>query len=375
MIGRWNHTVLSGCLTSCLAGIANLISAPVPSQAAETISVRYGPFEQSLPVADLRAYAEHQQVSPALRDFLRFMSREEQQALQQVLETPMEVNRVALDRVLNDSVGIRFLSQASQALEDDRAGVQAIRAAAILGIRPQGLSPMSFLEAYPDRQLKIDLVKALKVMDEAGPKPPVDRLSSLPFWQTLVAYQALVSHNQSYTTCLFGDSISAELGNSLGPQTYNFSIGGMSTVSLVEQLQRLLGNSVKCQNVILAIGTNDAWYTIADAQFVQNLRQAIDLSRQLGAKQIVLLPAFYSTLAASKDPSLAGPIARVEAINRLLNQVAIAADVPVKPAVIQPLFEGQTLKAELTTDGVHLNAKGIDLYRQGLLSVLSTLPQ
>jgi len=88
----------------------------------------------------------------------------------------------------------------------------------------------------------------------------------------------------------------------------------------------------------------------------------------------VLLPAFYSTIAASKNPELAGPIPRVEAINQLMNDVAKIENIPVETNALQPLFEGKTLKASLTTDGVHLNAAGIAIYRQALLSVLSTIP-
>jgi len=85
-----------------------------------------------------------------------------------------------------------------------------------------------------------------------------------------------------------------------------------------------------------------------------------------------LLPAFYSTLAASKDPTLAGSIDRVEQINRLLNQVAMAKQVPVETTALEPLFEGKTLKQTLTFDGVHLNPEGLRLYRAALLKIVSS---
>ncbi|XGV96728.1 MAG: alpha/beta hydrolase [Leptolyngbya sp. BL-A-14] len=346
-----------------------------PSMAAEKLSVRYGLFQQSLPVVDLRQYAETGAVSPSLNGFLRFASREQQQELRSLLQVNLPIDLVALDRVLNDAVGVKLLKQLSTAIVGgDRAGVQALRAAAVLGIKPQGLSILSFLEAYPDQQLSLDLPNALNVVDAVSPKPPTDTLADMPFWQTFVAYQATVSQNKQYPACLFGDSISAQLVNTLGQGTVNFALGGMSSVSLVEQLKQLVAKKVQCQKALIAIGTNDAWYTISDDRISQNLKEAIALTRELGATKIVLLPAFYSTLAASKKPELAGPIPRVEAVNQVIDAVAKAEQVPVDTTALQPLFEGKTLKDSLTTDGVHLNAAGIAVYRQAVLGILDAAP-
>src|SRR5579883_2579649 len=315
-------------ISGFVLALACLIASP--SFAAEKISVRYGLFEQSLPVVDLEDYAKTGRVSSSLGGFLRFTNREQQQALRQLLQINLPVDLVSLDHVLNAPTGVKLLSQLSKAIVDgDRAGVQALRAAAVLGIKPEGLSVLSFLDAYPDRQLALNLPDALSVVDAVSAKPPNDTLPDIPLWQTLVDYQATVGHNKQYQACLFGDSISAQLLSSLEPKTANFALGGMSSVSLVAQLQRLVAQNVKCQQAVIAIGTNDAWYTIADDRFSQNLQTAIDLTRQLGATKIVLLPAFYSTLAASKNPELAGPIPRVEAINRLIDTVAKAENVPV----------------------------------------------
>jgi len=344
-----------------------------PAVASEEIAIRYGQFEASLLVSDLRSYAETQKVSPGMRDVLRFLSKADQVEFQAFLKASLPVDLVTADRVLNRAPGTEFLAQVATATaRGDNAGVQALRAAIVLGIQPgKGLSFLSFLETYPAKRLTIDLPPALKVLAESSPKPPTDTLSTMPFWKTMVDYQATVSQGKQYRICLFGDSISAPLGNSLGKQTFNFALGGMSTVSLLEQLQRLATEKVRCQTAIVAIGTNDAWYTLGDAEFSQNLSRVIDHLRSQGTEQIMLLPAFYSTLAASKNPALAGSIERVEQINRLLYQVAAAQKVPVQTEAIQPLFEGKTLKESLTFDGVHLNAEGLEIYRAALLKIIS----
>lgn len=170
---------------------------------------------------------------------------------------------------------------------------------------------------------------------------------------------------------MFGDSVSAELGSTLGESNFNFALNGLSTVSLVEQLKLLAPVKVKCGKAIIAVGGNDAWYKLSNDVFVKNLRESIVLTRQLGAKQIVLIPGFYSTVAASKDPSISAPNSRVDEINTLINQVALAENVPVETLSLETLNEKGALKeAFASNDGDHLNDEGIKIYRQALLKIL-----
>jgi lysophospholipase L1-like esterase len=225
-----------------------------------------------------------------------------------------------------------------------------------------------------------------------------DTLPQEKHWQALVEFQTTLSQNQQYRSCLFGDSISSRLqhrlnnqanpalakgvgqnlgpdiGKTLGPapvkQDFNFAIGGMSTVSLVAQLKAIVPHQVQCQTVILAIGTNDAMYWIENAEFKRNLKQAITQVRGLQPDRIILLPAFYSTVAASQNPTMAGPIDRVDEINQLIGDVAAEEAVPVYAEATAPLFAARSLRSELTVDGVHLNDAGIALYEEILGNLL-----
>jgi lysophospholipase L1-like esterase len=196
-------------------------------------------------------------------------------------------------------------------------------------------------------------------------------MDKTPWWQMAVNYQVLRNRNQQFSVCLFGDSISSALGNTIGSGNVNFALGGMSTTSLLLQMQRLLAANVQCQHVVIAIGTNDAWYGIDDQQFTHQLSQSITLARNFGAVQITLIPAFYSTVAASKNPKLAGPLSRVDQLNALLQQVAKETDVTVAAAGIQQLFQDQALQEGLTYDGVHLNEAGKKIYRQVLMEIFA----
>lgn len=354
----------------------SLLLPAAPSSAAEKIVVHSGIFESSLPVADLRNYAQTQRASPSLSFFLQFVDKAEQPALRDFLQKEFAVNPAVLSKVLEKPAGRAVLEQVSPAIVNSHgAGIQALRAAAVLGTKPEGMSVLSVLDAYPNQRIVMDVPKALTLIDSIYPDTPTDRIAATPLWQMFVDYQITVAQNQpqAYSACLFGDSISSALGNTLGNSVYNFALGGLSTVSLVEQLKQLNANSVQCRNAVIAIGANDALYKITDDQFVQNLTQAINLVKQMGAERIVLLPAFYSTLAASKNPRLAGPIPRVEAINQLIQQVAETEGLDLKSEELTPLFDGKTLKKDLTSDGVHLNTAGLKLYRPIILNILGEL--
>jgi lysophospholipase L1-like esterase len=360
-------TIATGFLLTC----ASILST-FPIHAAQRLTVRYGAFEQGIQVADLHRYAETQQASPALAGMLQYLDADAKKGLQPLLQARYPVNVAVLDKVLDTKVGQAFLTQAAETITPaEPANRQALRSALIVGSAPPGLSVLSMLDAYPNAKLTVDLSKAMALVKQAMPDPPKDQLASVPMWQTIVEYQAMTGVNQTYQACLFGDSISSALGNTLGAGRFNFALGGMSTTSLLVQLDRLVQQQVKCQTVVIAIGTNDAMYSISDEQFQQNLTSIITTTRTvLGAQTIILLPAFYSTVEASNNPRMAGTLPRIDEINKILRVVAKAENVPVYGAIIQPLFEQGALKQNLTIDGVHLNSEGLRIYRQAILSIL-----
>lgn len=378
---NFKQFILLIVLSCLLLLVANGILFPSPSFAAETIVVRYGILEQSLPVIDLQNYAQKKVVSSALRDFLRFLDAKEQEKVQEALQVKLFLDIVALDKLLDTEIGQKFLSTiAPMIARPDSDRILALRSAIILGANSSdGLGIISFLKAYPSKRMVINLPKALDVLSDASllasdTVPPKDNLSSTILWQLEVQYQVIATQDKQYQGCLFGDSITAELGTSLGDKTFNFALNGLSAISLVEQLQHLIPANVKCDKVVMAIGGNDAWYGIGDDLFVEKLQKAIALGRSLGTQQIFLIPAFYSTVAASLDPSISAPLKRVEEINALINQVGAKEQLPVVTEGIQALYDNNVLKDNLTTDGDHLNAAGLEIYRQALFKILKQSP-
>lgn len=366
---------LSGCLIFLLvhSGLGLL-----PSLAAEKVTVRYGLFEQSIPVADIRNYAENQKASADLQSFLDYLNPKEKQKFQDALEVKMSLNIAALDKLINTGMGKQILFFASQAIaRRDQASIQALRSAIIIGAKsPEGLGLVSFLAAYPSNQLVVDVSKISKLVGMANSAsssadaPPKDNAISSPLGKIALQYQILAAQDKQFSGCLFGDSISAGVGNTLGSGTFNFGLNGLSTISLLEQLKSLISTKVKCEKAIIAIGKNDAWYGTSDELFSKNLQEAIALIRTMGNKEIFLIPAFYSTVAASSDPTVAAPLSRIEQINALINQVAETQKVSVAGVGLAPLYDNNVLKENLSSDGDHLNAEGLKIYRQVLLQIL-----
>jgi lysophospholipase L1-like esterase len=108
----------------------------------------------------------------------------------------------------------------------------------------------------------------------AASLPRTDKLPAAAWWRD----QVNATRDRQLSGCLFGDSISSGLGNTLGRSTFNFAMGGMSSVSLLTQLRQLKAANVQCQKVVIAIGTNDAMYNISNNAFRNNLRQSIDIA-------------------------------------------------------------------------------------------------
>ncbi len=348
-----------------------------PSLAAKLIVARYGFFERTLNVSDIRHFAETKETSNDLEFFLSYLEPKQRQQFQDMLQIKMSLDIAALDKLVDTEAGQKLLRWFSQiTVRNDQAGITALQAAGILGASSkEGLGIITFLEAYPSERIVFDLSKSSQLIDDltnlSNSNPPQDNLISSPVWDGQIQYQILATQNKQYSGCLFGDSVSAELGNTLGKGNYNFGLGGVSTISLVDQIQRLIPHQVKCQKAIIAIGGNDAWYNLSDELFTQKLQQAIALVRNMGTQKIYLIPAFYSTLAASLDPTVSAPLPKVEHINALINQIAAKEQIPVEENGIASLYENHVLKSNLTSDGDHLNEAGITIYRAALLEILS----
>ncbi len=162
-----------------------------PTQAAETVVLRFGPLTESISLAELQNMGERGELPKDFKIYTKRLSPEQRRLFVGALRTKMPMNVVAVSKLLNTRIGTTILKDINKVIHrKDRAGVQAIRAGVVLGtIRPEGFSILNFIAAYPSKRLEIDLLQAFKVAKNLN----------LSFWRTqqfMVAISAqLVSKN------------------------------------------------------------------------------------------------------------------------------------------------------------------------------------
>lgn len=141
--------------------------------AAETVSFWYGPFQRSVSVADLRQYATTEVVSPDLAGLFAFVKPRTRQEVRKVLNYKIPLDVVTLSRLLDSDPGSKLLSQFSSALvRKDDAGILAMRGGLILGAASkEGLSVLTFLEAYPNSELGLNIPKFFQVLKSTKDLP------------------------------------------------------------------------------------------------------------------------------------------------------------------------------------------------------------
>ncbi len=147
----------------CVIAITQVNSAPV--KAAETLVLRFGPVEESLSVTELQNIAKTGKAPSGYDLYLKRLSAKQRQQIIGALRIKLPVSVVALSNLFNTPVGSTLLKDFSTVTtRQDNAGMQALRAAIVLGASdPQGLSVISFIKAYPSQRLQIDLPQVLKL--------------------------------------------------------------------------------------------------------------------------------------------------------------------------------------------------------------------
>jgi lysophospholipase L1-like esterase len=225
------------------------------------------------------------------------------------------------------------------------------------------------------------ILKKLGLSVRMPPEP--DRLPQEPWWQAAVAAQAARLDGQSLDFLWLGDSITAGLGEvSPADRVFNAALSGMTTTSLVIQLQRLSSINLQVGQVVIAMGTNDADRALTSTDFYTNLITAIGLIQFMGADRIHLLPAHFPTPGHLWNYGWPDALTRVQQLNPLLAQVAqmvahptAAGQSPLSviyhPHFFISMYSGYQVEPSLTTDGVHLNTQGCQVYRQLLVALMA----
>ena len=189
-------------------------------------------------------------------------------------------------------------------------------------------------------------------------------------WVDLLAQEAKVvaAAKPNHLSILAGDSISLWFPQTLLPQKRHWLNQGISGETSAGLLKRLdLFDQTKPETIFVMIGINDLIKGIDDKTLLDHQQEIVRSLRDAHPKaQIVLqsiLPhAGVGAKWEGRDRLRAVPESRIQDLNRQLE--AIARQEGVYFLDLYPLFtDAQSdLRADLSTDGLHLNAQGYQIW-------------
>ncbi|WP_310834202.1 alpha/beta hydrolase [Aetokthonos hydrillicola] len=155
---RWIQGLL------CSLTLASCWGVGVPaSLAAQTVTIRLGPFQQSVAIADLEKFAK----TGKLPQRLQFLSPVLKPELRQLLTKHLSVDPSFANKFVTELIrtpqGKQLIESLGVALPGST--VKNLQATLSLALRQiNGLSALTFLEAYPQEDVTVDATKAIALV-------------------------------------------------------------------------------------------------------------------------------------------------------------------------------------------------------------------
>jgi hypothetical protein len=156
---------------AAVLGLGLYCSTPA-ALAAQNLVFVSGAFRRSISVDDIEYLATTGKARGLLADLL-LLGRQKPQEVSKLLNQSVNLPIVLVSRLLNTRIGEALLDRLARILyplNTPEVGVPALRSAMVLGIdQTTGtLSPISFLRAYPNRNLEVNLPALMALMDKAS---------------------------------------------------------------------------------------------------------------------------------------------------------------------------------------------------------------
>lgn len=143
-----------------LVSLSALVLGPTaPSKAAEELTLRFGPFEQTIKVADVETYANTGQLSPGLQFFSPFLTPEVRKGLTAKLELDPKIVGKVVGNLLKSPAGQQLMDNvqtASPGLTPELIQAGVSLAAAQFG----SVNAIGVLKTIPTKTVTIDLSQA-----------------------------------------------------------------------------------------------------------------------------------------------------------------------------------------------------------------------
>ncbi|MBW4563276.1 MAG: alpha/beta hydrolase [Mojavia pulchra JT2-VF2] len=133
--------------------------------AAEKVTIRLGPFQQSLAIADLEKFAKTGKLPENLEIFGSLLTPQVRELLNRRLQVDPAFADKFIDELVRSPQGKQLVASLGAAIPGST--VDSLQAALNLSLRQiNGLSVVGFLQAYPEENVTVDATKAVQLAVE-----------------------------------------------------------------------------------------------------------------------------------------------------------------------------------------------------------------
>ena len=158
---RPQTSFLQGLVCSLTLAISWGVGIP-STTAAETVTIRLGPFQQSLAIADVEKFAKTGKLPQKLQLYSFVLTPQ----VGELLNRQIQVDPAFADRFVDELVrspqGRQLIASLTAAIPDST--IEGLQSTLYLSLRQvNGLSAISFLRAYPQKNITVDATQALQI--------------------------------------------------------------------------------------------------------------------------------------------------------------------------------------------------------------------
>lgn len=141
-----------------MLGLGAVVTTAHPSLASEQLYFTYGPFERSIPIEDLRAFAETGETTSQIRWYLGLTDLEPE-LFRSILTQEVGLSLTTVDQITYSLPGEYVLFEIGQLVHTKSrlANIQALRGALLVSLSDDNrISLIEFLENYPTPGIYVD---------------------------------------------------------------------------------------------------------------------------------------------------------------------------------------------------------------------------
>ncbi|MBA3921756.1 MAG: alpha/beta hydrolase, partial [Nostocaceae cyanobacterium] len=164
---RRQASFIRGFLCSLTIACSGLAFAPA-SYAAQRVTLRFGPFEQSVAISDLEQFAKTGRLPSSLQLYESVLTPQVRELLLRHLQLDPAVGDKLIGELVRSPSGKGIVESLGTAIPGST--VESLQSAIALAARQaNGLSVIGFLRSYPQENLTVDASRAIALAVQVNP--------------------------------------------------------------------------------------------------------------------------------------------------------------------------------------------------------------